>query len=184
MSIKISVYTADDFLYRKIELDAPLGTELARGSEDADILLVDTDTASAPSREHITMSRRGSSELDIPFRLGSIRRIIEVHEGGGAALSLNKRERYALLHGEKIRLTEVELSLLSALYEKGGEFASREELLEAVWGAEAQAGILNVYIHYLREKLEGRGEKIIISSRRCGYKIDKRYLGGEAVCSE
>ena len=32
-----------------------------------------------------------------------------------------------------------------------------------------------MYVHYLREKLE-RGEKIIISSRNHGYKIDAKYL--------
>ena len=36
---------------------------------------------------------------------------------------------------------------------------------------------VNVYIHYLREKLESGGEKIIISSRNMGYKIDSKYLG-------
>jgi DNA-binding response OmpR family regulator len=35
--------------------------------------------------------------------------------------------------------------------------------------------VLNVYVHYLREKLED-GKKIIISSRKLGYKIDERYL--------
>ena len=31
---------------------------------------------------------------------------------------------------------------------------------------------------YLREKLEAHGEKIIISSRMCGYKIDEKFFGG------
>ena len=35
---------------------------------------------------------------------------------------------------------------------------------------------MNVYIHYLREKLEADGEKIILSSRSHGYKIDEKYL--------
>ena len=39
--------------------------------------------------------------------------------------------------------------------------------------------MINVYIHYLREKLELCGEKIIIASREAGYRIDKRFLGGE-----
>ena len=59
----------------------------------------------------------------------------------------------------------------------GGEFVSRDELSRAVWGEGADGGILNVYIHYLREKLESKGEKVIISSRRGGYKIDGKYLG-------
>ena len=53
----------------------------------------------------------------------------------------------------------------------------REEILSTVWGGEADSGVINVYIHYLREKLEVCGEKIILSSRKCGYKIDEKYLG-------
>ena len=45
-----------------------------------------------------------------------------------------------------------------------------------VWGDECEGGVLNVYIHYLREKLETEGEKIIFSTRKMGYKIDKKYL--------
>ena len=47
----------------------------------------------------------------------------------------------------------------------------------------ADEGVLNVYVHYLREKLERGGEKIIISSRGLGYKIDEKYLQtGGTVC--
>ena len=56
-----------------------------------------------------------------------------------------------------------------------GEFVSREEILHSVWSGDADPGIINVYVHYLREKLED-GEKIIVSSRKNGYKIDGRYL--------
>ena len=43
---------------------------------------------------------------------------------------------------------------------------------------------MNVYVHYLREKLEYNGEKVIISSRKNGYKIDERFFprdGGKTV---
>ena len=58
-----------------------------------------------------------------------------------------------------------------------GEFVSREEILSQVWNGDADCGIINVYIHYLREKIE-HGEKIILSSRKQGYCIDEKYLGG------
>jgi DNA-binding response OmpR family regulator len=62
------------------------------------------------------------------------------------------------------------------LIEASGDFISREELIRRVWGEGADGGVLNVYVHYLREKLEKQGEKIIISSRKNGYKIDGKYL--------
>ena len=87
--------------------------------------------------------------------------------------------RHVLLDGERIRLTESEHKLLSLIAEGDGELVSRDELTRGTFGEEAEGGILNVYIHYLREKLEASGEKIILSSRRGGYRIDKKYLGGE-----
>ena len=46
-----------------------------------------------------------------------------------------------------------------SIIEAGGEAVSREEILERVWHGEADGGIVNVYIHYLREKLESGGER-------------------------
>ena len=69
-------------------------------------------------------------------------------------------------------------SLFNLLYSRKGEFVSRDEILALVWNGKADKGILNVYVHYLREKLEKNGEKIILSSRNYGYKINEKYLGG------
>ena len=59
--------------------------------------------------------------------------------------------------------------------EAQGGFVSREEILREIWDNCADAGVINVYVHYLREKIE-HGEKIIISSRNNGYKIDEKYF--------
>ncbi len=177
-TLRLGVLTGDEFLYRKIELDAPQGTEVVWGAENADIILLDKDTAKAPEAEHITMSRYTDANIKIPFRLGTVKNIILAKSERSAELTLDKVSRCAYLHRKKIKLTELEFSLLSVLYEKGGEFASRAEILLSLWGKSVDAGILNVYIHYLREKLEAEGEKIIISSRKCGYKLDGKYLGG------
>ena len=81
---------------------------------------------------------------------------------------------------KKISLTEVEGKLLVELL-KAEEFVSRNSLLKSVWGANNDSGVINVYIHYLREKLEKSGEKIIISSRKYGYKISEKYKG-QTIC--
>ena len=89
-----------------------------------------------------------------------------------------EEEKCVLLFGEKIKLTELEYALFSLLY-KRQSFVSREEILASVWHGEADGGIINVYVHYLREKLEKGGEKIILSSRKLGYGISENFLGGK-----
>ena len=46
---------------------------------------------------------------------------------------------------------------------------------EHVWHGDADGGIVNVYIHYLREKLEDCGERVIIASRGRGYSLSEKY---------
>ncbi len=179
---RIAVITNDVYLFQKIKLDAPADTEVLHGKlSGADIILVDTDSGIAAPDGAVTMSRRGGADIKIPFALGTVAALTEKETF--PLLTLNKGERCAYLRGERIRLTEVEFSLLSALTRRGGEYAERTDILREVWGDGTDAGIINVYVHYLREKLESHGEKIIISSRKCGYKIDKKYVG-DSVCSE
>ena len=177
--IKVGVYTADTFLFQKILLDAPEWISIVRGeSQEADILLVDTDTASVEVQSYISMSRKGGADISIPFPLGTLSEFFS-DTAQGAELTLALTEKAAYLRGEKIKLTELEFSLLERLMRSNGGFTSKEDILRDVWHNEKDAGIINVYIHYLREKLEAHGEKIIISSRKCGYKIDEKYTGGK-----
>jgi len=121
----------------------------------------------------ITMGEGG--DLPLPFAFTELFSAIE--GCGGNAPKLTLGERCAYLRGEKIPLTEVELALLRVLYDAKGEYVSREELLSRVWAEGTDNGVVNVYVYYLRQKLE-RGEKIINTSRKLGYKIDANYLGG------
>lgn len=186
MKRRIGVLTGDDMLYQKIYLIFRESTDFSvmRGDMGADTLLVDaefvkdTNPSAAGSTDVVYMSRGGEAQLTIPFTEEEILSVLSGDSSGGATLALGKRCAY--IHEREIKLTEVEFSLLSALYSAGG-FVSREELLRSVWGEGADGGVLNVYVHYLREKLEFAGEKIIISSRKLGYKIDEKYLGGEGA---
>jgi two-component system OmpR family response regulator len=56
-----------------------------------------------------------------------------------------------------------------------GAAVSREVILDRVWHGDADGGIVNVYIHYLREKLETEGERIILASRGRGYSLTEKY---------
>lgn len=180
---RIMLVTQDRFLERKCALAladvAIFNSGTALGSDNLyDVCLWDVDTAGEPEDidNVMTMSRDGDADILIPFTFETL---LSIAEGEASTRVLECRGRTAYLRGEEIRLTELESALLLRLIEARGEFVSREELLCDVWGDGADIGIINVYIHYLREKLE-RGEKIIISSRKCGYKIDGRYIG----CSE
>ena len=79
-------------------------------------------------------------------------------------------------NGEPITLTETEHALLSLLYEKRGETVTREEILHRVWGrngeADAKTNLTDVYVRYLREKLDDRfSVKLILAVRGKGYML-------------
>ena len=76
--------------------------------------------------------------------------------------------------GEPITLTETEHALLSLLYEKRGETVTREEILRRVWGrdgeSDSKTNLTDVYIRYLRGKLDDRfSVKLILAVRGKGY---------------
>ena len=173
--VRVGIATLNDYLWQKIRLALPRDVECIRlsetASEDLDIYVWDCDTlgdSQIPSA--VTVGREGCS-LTSPLSFEDISSLLDKAE---SAPPLGKGTRCAYLRGERIQLTDVEYTLFDILYSANGEFVSREELLCRVWG-DATDSVLNVYIHYLREKLE-RGEKIILSSRKYGYKIDGRFL--------
>ncbi len=92
----------------------------------------------------------------------------------GKRIAVRPAYREVSVDGRSAVLTEVEFRLFSTLFSREG-FISRAELKHEVWGDGRDEGVVNVYIHYLREKLEAGGERVIVSSRREGYKIDERY---------
>ena len=173
---RVAAVSKNEYLLRKIELTLEsVASVIASRTPDIeyfDICLWDIDTAGdAPELENIyTMSSSDSADIKMPFEFKTLVDFVTQKEVGAALVC---RDRCAYLRGESIKLTELEAALLSRLISAGGEFVTRSDILRDVWGEDADPGIINVYIHYLREKLE-RGEKIIISSRSLGYKIDGR----------
>ena len=172
---RAAVRVKSPYLYRKIELEL-LGVAVCSSSElEADIYIVESALSDTVKGRCITLGEGG--DIPLPFRLGELRALIV--DKKNEKFSLDRDSRSVTLHGKRVRLTEVEYSLLAAMMSRRGAFAKREELLREVWGEGTDSGVVNVYIHYLREKLEREGEKIIISSRREGYKIDGRFFGEE-----
>ncbi len=66
-------------------------------------------------------------------------------------------------------LTPLEERLLALLRAAEGQPVSRETLMQALWGDEGTEDKLNLYVHYLRKKLEADGVRRIFACRGRGY---------------
>ena len=172
---RVLAVTENPYLGQKIKLAALGDAEVLVSNKflpGYGVCLWDTDTVKDPVPEAVTMSRGDGCDVKIPFSYDALKKLVSEEKGnGGIRLS----GRICELRGEKIKLTELEAKLLSLLICAGGAFVSRDRILSEIWDEGTDAGVINVYIHYLREKLE-RGEKIIVSSRNLGYKIEAKYL--------
>ncbi len=87
-------------------------------------------------------------------------------------LTLDLGTRRALRHNRVIELTMKEFELLKYLMEHPREVLTREQILENVWGYDflGESNVIEVYIRYLRLKIEEEGEKRLIQTvRGVGY---------------
>jgi len=77
--------------------------------------------------------------------------------------------------GHEADLTRVEFLLLRTLCESHARVLSRDELLDLVWGADAElnARIVDGYVRRLRQKLGPAGE-YIQTVRGAGYRLEER----------
>ena len=73
--------------------------------------------------------------------------------------------------GEEVKLSERECMLLSVLARYDRRVFSRGELLDTVFEAAEDDGVVDTYVHYLRRKL-GRG--VVDTVRGLGYRIGRR----------
>ena len=74
--------------------------------------------------------------------------------------------------GEPVSLTQTEFELLRVLMEQPGRVLTRGELLDRMWGFQptAVSNVVDVYVGYLRRKLEADGRpRLIHTVRGVGY---------------
>jgi two-component system response regulator MprA len=89
-------------------------------------------------------------------------------------LVLNLKTFQAKRGGRRIKLTPREFSLLKFLMRHKGRVLTRKMILERVWGYDAgvQSRVVDVYIGYLRDKIDkGSEKKLIRTVRGFGYMI-------------
>jgi DNA-binding response OmpR family regulator len=87
-------------------------------------------------------------------------------------LSLNRRTREVLRAQRAIELTVKEFDLLEYLLSHPRQVLTRDRILEQVWGYDfvGDSNVIEVYIRYLRLKLEENNEKRLIHTvRGVGY---------------
>ncbi|MFD1429639.1 response regulator transcription factor [Lacticaseibacillus mingshuiensis] len=91
---------------------------------------------------------------------------------------LDTKAHQVTRNGETTQLTQREFDLLQTLMQHAGQPMTRDELLDQVWGPEfdGQVNIVDVYIRYLRNKIEHPSLPPLIQTvRGVGYEI-----GGKA----
>ena len=89
-----------------------------------------------------------------------------------ADLVLDLQSRIAYRRGRMIELSTTEFNLLSFFMQHPGRVLLKELIMENVWGFDykAESNVLEVYVGYLRQKLELQGEpRCIHTVRGAGY---------------
>ena len=85
--------------------------------------------------------------------------------------SLNTRNRTLEKNGQRVKLTQVEYSIVKLFMENPGKALAREEILDAVWGKDyfGELQIVDVNIRRLRIKIEDNTQKPIYINTVWGY---------------
>ena len=89
-------------------------------------------------------------------------------------LLLNGAERTALINGHALTLTVREFDLLECMMRHPRQALTRAQLIQHVWGEDyfGDENVVDVYVRYLRKKLEAEGsERIIQTVRGVGFSL-------------
>ena len=96
-------------------------------------------------------------------------------------LQMDTAQHKVTLNGERVKLGPTEFRLLSTFLEKPGRVWEREQLLDRVWGREADIDLRTVDVHVgrLRKALKETGRADPIRTvRGVGYSLDDESVGG------
>ncbi|MBF2025217.1 MAG: response regulator transcription factor [Oscillatoriales cyanobacterium C42_A2020_001] len=116
-----------------------------------------------------------------PYRTDDFLKLVKLYLQPGSHASeklrfgdlvLDLSTRRAIRNGRNIDLTMKEFELIKYLMEHPREVLTREQILENVWGYDfvGESNVIEVYIRYLRLKIEDEGEKRLIQTvRGVGY---------------
>lgn len=85
-------------------------------------------------------------------------------------IKVEVKSRKVIFQEKEISLTTTEYDLLLLLIKNGGNVVTRDQMLDEVWGYESEVStnVVEVYIRYLRNKMEGIQ---IDTIRGVGYRL-------------
>lgn len=92
-------------------------------------------------------------------------------------LVLDPAKHQVFCGDEEIDLTAKEFALLEFLMRHQGQALTREQIMDQVWGYDfaSVANVVDLYVHYLRKKIEPRrGARLISTVRGVGYRLEGR----------
>ena len=96
----------------------------------------------------------------------------DTHEFGG--LTLNPLTRQVFRDGDEVQLTAKEFDLLELFMRHPNQVLTREMIYEHIWNYDfgGESNIIEVYVRYLRTKLEEGGKpRVIQTVRGVGYAL-------------
>lgn len=113
--------------------------------------------------------------------LARVRALVRRGSKGGSSLlsvsdlTLDRAGRRVKRGGEEITLSAKEFAVLEVLMAHAGQVLDRETILRSAWdyGYEGESNMVDVYIRYLRRKIDSDGAKpkLIHTVRGAGYVI-------------
>lgn len=154
MSIPICMLTARDTLSDKLE-GFQAGTD--------DYLVKPFSIMELVARLRVMISRQRSSDSAPNLAISD--------------LKIDTLAREIKVNGEVIDLTRREFEVLSCLAEHAGNVVSRDKLIDAAWGndAEITPNSVDVYIGYIRRKLRAANSSLEIQTiRGIGFKMIRK----------
>jgi len=149
---------------------------------EADAYIADLDTVEPPvTTKPVLLCGWGRERpegavlwAERPFRPARLRALLGLTSDTMTECPTPAADRQAVwLSGREIPLSDCEYRLFCLLYEAGGRYVPRSELHEKIWHGEGDDGVVNVYIHYLRRKLEADGHTRLRSARGRGYALQR-----------
>jgi DNA-binding response OmpR family regulator len=120
----------------------------------------------------------------LPELLARVRALTRRSMGGAATaeaairagdVTLDPSRHVVRLREETVELTAKEFALLATLMQRPGQVFSRSVLLDTVWGVpgEVSTSVVELYVSYLRRKLDRKGEPSRIRTvRGVGYTFE------------
>ena len=112
-----------------------------------------------------------TARVDALYRRAGGEMVRDADEISQPPFLLNTRNRTLEKNGQRLKLTQVEYSIVKLFMDNPGKALAREEILDAVWGKDyiGELKIVDVNIRRLRIKLEDDAQNPVYITTEWGY---------------